>query len=53
MKGRLRDRFLFGSDYPFIAPQRCLDELSAMDLSPEVREKLLRGNAARLLGLDI
>ena len=51
MRGRLQDRFLFGSDYPFIVPQRCLDELTAMDLHDAVREKLLRGNAARLLGL--
>src|SRR5207247_1343235 len=26
MKGRLQDQFLFGSDSPFIQPQRCLDE---------------------------
>jgi predicted TIM-barrel fold metal-dependent hydrolase len=53
MKGRLQDRFLFGSDYPFIAPQRCLDELAAMDLREDVREKILRGNAAQLLGLSV
>ena len=52
MKGRLQDQFLFGSDYPFVHPQRCIDELEAMDMKAEIRQKLLLGNARRLLGLS-
>lgn len=51
LKGRLQDRFLFGSDYPFIQPSRCLDELSALELSDAVAEKLLVANGKALLGL--
>jgi predicted TIM-barrel fold metal-dependent hydrolase len=51
MKGRLQDRFLFGSDYPFIHPKRCLDELAQLEIAEATLEKLLTGNAKRLLGL--
>jgi uncharacterized protein len=51
MKGRLQDQFLFGSDYPFIQPKRCLEELSGLDLPNEVLQKVLLGNGKRLLGL--
>ncbi len=52
MRGRLQDRFLFGSDYPFIQPERCLRELAGLDLPDTVLQKLLAGNGTRLLGLD-
>jgi predicted TIM-barrel fold metal-dependent hydrolase len=52
MKGRLQDRFLFGSDYPFLQPQRCLEELASLEIPEAALQKILRGNAARLLGLD-
>jgi predicted TIM-barrel fold metal-dependent hydrolase len=51
LKGRLQDRFLFGSDYPFIQPLRCLDELGQLEIPDPVLEKLLVGNGTRLLGL--
>ncbi len=51
IRTRLQDQFLFGSDYPFIQPQRCLEEISGLDLPVTVLEKLLRVNAERLLGL--
>jgi uncharacterized protein len=51
MSGRLRDRFLFGSDYPFIRPERCLEELRGLELGDQVLRRLLVDNAARLLGL--
>ena len=51
LKGRLQDQFLFGSDYPFIQPQRCLDELATLDIPPPVLDKLLFGNGKRLLGI--
>jgi uncharacterized protein len=52
MKGRLQDQFLFGSDYPFIQPKRCLEELSGLDLPPEVLKKVLLENGKRLLLLE-
>jgi predicted TIM-barrel fold metal-dependent hydrolase len=51
MKGRLQDQFIFGSDYPFIDPKRCLDELKDMDLPAEVLDKVLLGNGKSLLRL--
>jgi predicted TIM-barrel fold metal-dependent hydrolase len=51
MKGRLQDQFLFGSDYPFIQPQRCLDELAQLEMPEPVLRKLLVENGSRLLGL--
>lgn len=51
LKGRLQDRFLFGSDYPFIHPRRCLEELAQLELPEEVMRKLLVENGRRLLGL--
>ena len=39
------DRILFASDYPVLSMQRCLDEARALDLTPEVRDAWLYGNA--------
>jgi predicted TIM-barrel fold metal-dependent hydrolase len=51
-KKRLSDRVLFGSDYPFILPERWLADFDSLEgFSPEVRKKILHDNAARLLGL--
>jgi predicted TIM-barrel fold metal-dependent hydrolase len=52
MRGRLQDQFLFGSDYPFIQPQRCLEELATLDLPEPVLQKLLVDNGKRLLALE-
>jgi uncharacterized protein len=50
--GRLRGQFLWGSDFPFLTPERCLDELAGLDLPAGAAEALLYTNAARILGLD-
>ncbi len=51
-KKRLSDRILFGSDYPFILPERWLEDFEALEgFTPEVKRKLLHDNAAALLGL--
>jgi uncharacterized protein len=50
MKGRLQNQFVFGSDYPFIQPERCLDELADLEIPEAVLQKLLVGNGKRLLG---
>lgn len=49
--GRLSERFVWGSDFPFITPERCLDELGALGLSEVTLERLLYANAARILGI--
>ena len=49
---RLQDRILFGSDYPFILPQRWLADFDSLEgFSPAVRQKILHDNAARILKL--
>jgi predicted TIM-barrel fold metal-dependent hydrolase len=48
----LRDRVLFGSDYPFITPDRWLADFEHLDIRPEVRPLILKENAVRLLGLS-
>ena len=50
--GLLQDQALFGSDYPFIPPERWLADFDALGLKDSVREKLLHGNARRILGIE-
>lgn len=51
-RSRLQDRILFGSDYPFIQPERWLADFDSLDgFKPEVRQKILYDNAARILKL--
>jgi predicted TIM-barrel fold metal-dependent hydrolase len=52
LRGRLSGQFLWGSDYPFIMPERCLSELEAFDLPDAVIRAVLHDNAARILGLS-
>jgi uncharacterized protein len=51
MRGRLSGRFLWGSDFPFLTPERCLAEFDALDMPADVADQVLYGNAARILGL--
>lgn len=48
----LKDRVLFGSDFPVISPDRWLADFEKLDIKPEVRPLILKENAARLLGLS-
>jgi predicted TIM-barrel fold metal-dependent hydrolase len=47
----LQDKVLFGSDYPVISPDRWLADFAELPMKDEVRPKILKDNAARLLGL--
>ncbi len=48
--GGIRYGFLFGSDYPFITPERWLEDFEKLDyFKPDVKEKLMWRNAQRLL----
>ncbi len=48
---QLRDRVLFGSDFPLITPDRWLADFAEAPFRDEVRPLILKENAARLLGL--
>ena len=52
LRGRLSGQFLWGSDFPFITPERCLIELESLDLPEPALSRVLHENAARILGLD-
>jgi hypothetical protein len=52
LRGRLSGQFLWGSDFPFLTPERCLAELDALDLPEPARSAVLHDNAARILGLS-
>jgi predicted TIM-barrel fold metal-dependent hydrolase len=52
LRGRLAGQFVWGSDFPFITPERCLAELDELDLPADVTEQLLYRNAARIFRLD-
>ncbi|MFF2807204.1 amidohydrolase family protein [Streptomyces sp. NPDC058000] len=47
----LKDKVLFGSDYPVLTPDRWLADFADLPIKDEVRPKILKTNAARLLGL--
>ena len=47
----LQDQMLFGSDYPFIMPERWLADFEAAGFRETVHEKILLLNAQRALGL--
>jgi predicted TIM-barrel fold metal-dependent hydrolase len=47
----LRDKVLFGSDFPVITPDRWLADFEKLEIKPEVRPMILKDNAVRLLGL--
>jgi uncharacterized protein len=48
---QLRDRVLFGSDFPLITPDRWLADFEQAPFRDEVRPLVLKQNAAVLLGL--
>lgn len=48
----LQDKVLFGSDFPVITPDRWLADFAKIEIKDEVRPKILKSNAARLLGLN-
>ena len=47
----LKDRVLFGSDYPVITPDRWLKDFAQLSIKPDVRPRILKDNAVRLLKL--
>jgi uncharacterized protein len=48
----LKDRMLFGSDFPLITPERWMKDFDEAGFKDKVKPGILKGNAMRLLGLD-
>jgi len=49
---QLKRKMLFGSDYPWITPDRWLKDFEQIAIREEVRPLILKENAVRLFGLD-
>jgi hypothetical protein len=47
----ISDKVIFGSDYPAITPERWLRDFEGAGFRDDVKPKILRENAARLLGI--
>jgi hypothetical protein len=47
----LKDKMLFGTDFPVLTPERWMADLAKTSLREEVKPGLFKHNAARLLGL--
>lgn len=50
-KTYLQNSVLFGTDFPLLTPERWLADFDALEFPDEVRAKILKHNAVRLLGL--
>jgi len=48
----LSDKLLFGTDFPLITPEKWLGAFAELPLKDEVRPKILKANALRVLGVD-
>ena len=53
MKTMIADKVVFASAHPFVEQGECLANYAAMDLSDEVREKIMFRNAAKVLGISV
>jgi len=47
----LKDKILFGSDYPVIDPEKWIAEFEKLPIKPEVRPLIMKENAVKLLNL--
>ena len=48
----LKEKMLFGTDFPVLTPERWMADLAKTSVREEVKPELFKYNAARLLGLD-
>jgi uncharacterized protein len=48
----LKNKVLFGSDYPLLRPERWIRDFEALEIRDEVRPLIMKSNAIRALGLD-
>ncbi|WP_448628767.1 amidohydrolase family protein [Geodermatophilus sp. URMC 64] len=47
----LKNKVLFGSDYPLLRPERWLKDFAALEIRDEVKPLIMKENAIRALGL--
>lgn len=47
----LKNKVLFGSDYPLLTPERWMNDFRQLEIKEEVRPLIMKGNAIRALGL--
>jgi len=52
MNFALQDKMMFGTDYPWITPQKWLSAFNKLAIKEEVRSKILKENAIRILGIE-
>jgi predicted TIM-barrel fold metal-dependent hydrolase len=48
----LKEKVLFGTDFPLLTPERWMDDLTKTSVRDSVKPLLFKENAARLLGLS-
>jgi predicted TIM-barrel fold metal-dependent hydrolase len=53
IRGPLRDKVLFGSDYPLITPDRWITDFETLGIEIDIARGILKLNAARLLGIEM
>jgi predicted TIM-barrel fold metal-dependent hydrolase len=51
MRGRLQDKTLFGTDYPYVDLEKALGSFDKLGLKGDVKAKILLANAQNLFGL--
>ena len=47
----LKTKVLFGSDYPLLTPDRWMADFAKLEIRDEIRPKVLKANARKLLGI--
>jgi predicted TIM-barrel fold metal-dependent hydrolase len=47
----LKNKMLFGTDFPVLTPERWMADLEKVDIRDEVKPGIFKDNAARLFGL--
>ena len=47
----LQDKMLFGSDWPVITPDRWLSDFAKLEIREEIRPKVMKANARKILGI--
>lgn len=52
LRGRGRNKTMFGTNFPMIMPKQCLEHLDALDLDEETKRLFLHENAERVFKLD-
>jgi uncharacterized protein len=52
INGLLREKVLFGTDYPVINPDRWMASFDELEIKPEVRPLVMKANAMKVLGLS-